>query len=182
MADILAEILNGFSEILSSFAKDPSIWWLLAPILLFWLIIEVYFGRYKKEKLGWNTALGNGLSMFWIVVISLKSLFDEALGLFSIDKLIFVVFIAIYSIFIIFVSFTHKLKENIFFLVSSPTVIYYLSAIAILWINDLLAITLWVIIDLVILYIIISVLEAILRKLIPTAPAAEHAEMQLGRV
>lgn len=182
MVNVWDNLLSGFSEIFSSPLKDLSIWWLLAPIILFWLVIEIYFGRHKKEKLGWNTALGNGLNMFWIVVISLKALFEQELSLASLDKLVFVIFIALYSIFIIFVSFTHKIKEGVFFLIASPTAIYYLSGIAILWIHNLLAINLWVVVDLVTLYIIILVFEAILKKLIPPAPAAEHTEMQLGRM
>ena len=170
MAEIWVNILGGFKEIFSAPFRDLSIWWLLTPIILFWLILEVYFGMYKGEKLGWNTALGNGLNLFWIVVISLKALFTKDLGLFSIDKLIVVIIIAIYSVFIISVSFTHKLKENIFFIFASPTTVYYLSGIAILCIHGLININLWVIIDLVILYIVIVILEILLRKLIPRAP------------
>ena len=180
MADEWANILGGFKEILSAPFKDLSIWWLLAPIILFWLILEVYFGMYKREKLGWNTALGNGLNLFWIVVISLKALFTQGLKLFSIDKLIVVIIIAVYSAFIISVSFTHKLKENIFFLFASPTIVYYLSAIAVLWIHGLINITFWVIIDLVILYIIILILEVILRKLIPSAPSNIGEDTGMG--
>ena len=183
MVSIWDNLLSGFSEIFSAPLKDTSIWWLLAPIILFWVVIEIYFGRYKKENLGWNTALGNGLSMFWIVIISFKVLFDESLGLFSIDKLLFVVFIGIYAILIIFISFTHKIKENVFFLIASPTAVYYLSAIAILWIYNLLTINIWVAADLIILYLIILILETLLKKLIPAASTeTKHSELQLGRI
>lgn len=179
----LESLISGFGQILSSFTKDPSIWWLLAPIILFWLVIEIYFGRYKKERLGWNTALGNGLSMFWIVVISLKDLFNENLGLFSKEKLIFIVFISAYSIFIIFVSFTHRIKENLFFLIASPTMVYFLSLIAILWINNLLIISLWVALDLVMLYFIIIIIEFVIKKSIPSASEEKkHTELKLGRI
>jgi hypothetical protein len=179
MVDIWTNLLNGFGEIFSAPLKDLSILWLLTPVILFWLILEIYFGRYKKEALGWNTALGNGLNLFWIVVISLRSLSLKGSGLFSIDKLIFVIFIAIYSAFIIFISFTHKIKEKTFFLLASPTIIYYLSGIAILWIHNLITISIWLIIDLIILYLVILVLEAILKKFIPTASAEVEKEHEL---
>lgn len=180
MADIWVNILDGFKEILSAPFKDPGIWWLLTPIILFWLILEVYFGMYKGEKLGWNTALGNGLNLFWIVVISLKALFTRGLELFSIDKLIVVIFIAVYSGFIISVSFTHKLKEKVFFLLASPTIIYYLSGIAVLWIHGLIDISFWVVIDLILFYIIILILEIILRKLIPESSRSAGEDAGLG--
>jgi len=181
MAEIWANLGNGFNEIFSAPFKDASIWWLLTPILLFWIIIEIYFGRHKTEKLGWNTALGNGLSMFWIVVISFKVLFTESLGLFSVDKLIFIIFIAIYSFFIIFSSFTHKIKENVFFLIASPSAVYYLSAIAVLWIHDLFTISIWIITDLIILYLIVLIFESILKRVIPEVSSQEHNELHLGR-
>jgi len=172
MATILENILTGFKEIFSAPLRDLSIFWLLIPIILFWIIMEVYFGRYKEEKLGWNSALGYGLSMFWIVIISFKTLFENNFDLFSIDKLLFVIAVAAYSVFIIFISFTHRLKEKIFFLFTSPTLVYFLFGIAVLLVNDLLDITLWVIIDLVILYILILIFETILKKLIPAAPSS----------
>jgi len=169
MAEIWINILAGFKEIFSAPFRDPSILWLLIPIILFWFILEIYFGKYKQEKIGWNTTLGYGLSMFWIVVISFKTLFENNFELFGIDKLIFLIIISAYSIFIIYVSFTHKLKEKIFFLFTSPTLVYYLLAIAILWVHGLLNISFWVFIDLIILYIIILILETIMKKLIPAA-------------
>lgn len=184
MADIWTNLLHGFGEIFSAPLKDLSILWLLTPVILFWLILEIYFGRYKKEALGWNTALGNGLNLFWIVIISLRALFLKGSELFSIDKLIFVIFIAIYSAFIIFISFTHKIKEKIFFLFASPAIIYYLSGIGILWIHNLITISFWVIIDLIILYLVILILETILKKFIPIASAEvekEH-ELHLGEI
>ena len=141
MVDIWTNLLHGFREIFSAPLEDLSILWLLTPIILFWFILEIYFGRYKKETLGWNTALGNGLNLFWVVIISFRALFLKSSGLFSIDKLIFVIFIAIYSVFIVFISFTPKIKEKVFFLFASPTIIYYLSGIAILWIHNLITIS-----------------------------------------
>ena len=172
MAEIWTNILTGFKEIFSAPLRDLSVLWLLAPIILFWIIMEVYFGRYKEEKLGWNSALGYGLSMFWIVVISFKTLFENNFELFSIDKLLFVIVVAAYSVFIIFISFTHRLKEKIFFLFTSPTMVYFLFGVAVLLVNDLLNVTLWVIIDLIILYILILIFETILKKLIPAAPSS----------
>jgi len=169
MVEIWINIVAGFREIFSSPFRDLSILWILTPIILFWFALEIYFGKYKGEKIGWNTALGYGLSMFWIVVISFKTLFENNFELFSVDKLIFLIVVSAYSIFIIYVSFTHKLKEKIFFLFTSPTIVYFLLAIAILWAHGLLNITLWVFIDLIILYILILIFETILKKLIPAA-------------
>ena len=53
MAGIWTNILSGFKEIFSAPLRDISILWLLIPIILFWFVLEIYFGKYKGEKLGW---------------------------------------------------------------------------------------------------------------------------------
>lgn len=180
MATIWTNILDGFKEIFSSPFKDITVLWLLVPIILFWLILEIYFGMHKEEKLGWNTALGNGLSISWVVVISLKTMFENNFELFSWDKLLYIIFIAIYSGLIIYISFTHKLEEKIFFLFTSPTIIYYFLGIAVLWVHDALSISLWIFIDLIILYIVVLILDTIFKKLLPAAPEGAGAEPGMG--
>ena len=170
MAYIWADLLLGFKEIFSAPFKDPSIWWILAPIIFFWLILEAYFGRYKTEKLGWNSALLNGLTLFWIVIISIQTLFANNFELFTLSKLLFVIFVALYSVFIIFICFTHRIRGNIAFLFASPTIIHYLCGLSILWTHGLLVMNLWVVIDLILLYILVLIMETILKKLIPSAP------------
>ncbi len=176
---IYANILAGFQHIFTAPSRDLSILWLLTPIILFWVLLEIYFGRFKKERLGWNSAMGNGLSIFWIVVISLRIIFADKPGFFTIGKLIFMIIIGIYAISIIYISFNHKIRKKIPFIIASPTVVYYLSAVAILWINNLIEMDRWVIIDLVILYILILLFEAILKKLIPEA--ASEPEIALDQ-
>ena len=73
---VASEILEAFSAILASPFKELSVWWYLTPIFILWLVLEVYFGKYKKEKLGWNTSLGNGITLTWINIESIRFLFN----------------------------------------------------------------------------------------------------------
>ena len=61
-------------------------------------------------------------------------------------------------------------------------IVVLLSGIAVLWVHDLLTINFWVIIDLIILYVIILILETILKKFIPAASTEAHHELHLGKV
>jgi len=162
----LGDLLRAFVEIFKPMFVDISLFWYLGPILLFWLILEIYFSRYKSEELGWNTALGNGLSVFWILIISMKFLFDNQRENFEWVKFFAILIMMIYAIFIIMNSFSHKLKEKASFLLASPTVTYYLSGIAILWTYGNLEITRWVLIDLVILYGFVLLAEFIMKKMV----------------
>jgi len=119
----------------------------------------------KNEELGWNTALGNGLSVFWVLIISLKYLFDSKEN-FEWMKFFALLVIMFYAVFIIINSFSHKLKEKASFLLASPTITYYLSAVAILWTYGKLEITMWVLIDLAVFYGFVLLIELILKKVI----------------
>lgn len=166
IGEILASLGKAFIDIFRPAFTDISLFWYLGPILIFWFILEIYFSKYKTEELGWNTALGNGLSVFWVLIISMKFLFDNNMENFEWPKFFALLIIMFYAIFIIINSFSHKLREKVSFLLASPTAIYYLSAVAILWTYGKLKITMWVLIDLIILYGIILLLELILKKLI----------------
>ncbi len=166
IGEILASLGKAFIDIFKPAFTDISLFWYLGPILIFWFILEIYFSKYKTEELGWNTALGNGLSVFWVLIISMKFLFDNHMENFEWPKFFALLIIMLYAIFIIINSFSHKLREKVSFLLASPTAIYYLSAVAILWTYGRLEITIWVLIDLIIFYGIILLLELILKKLI----------------
>ena len=170
---IIQNLIKGFDDIAGSFTKDISILWLIAPVVLFWAVLEIYFGRHKKEELGWNTALGNGLSTFWVSIICMRFLFEEQFKNFEISKFIIVASIFFYGFIVVFNSFSHKLKKKIVFLLASPTPIYFFSLVTILWTYGLLPINKWIIIDLIILYVVIGVTETGLKKLIKEKPPEE---------
>lgn len=168
VSPIITNILDGFKEIGGSFLKDGSLWWFLAPIFLLWILLEIYFGKYKKEKLGWNTALGNGITLLWINIESMRYIFstrpDNFWIMFSVISLIFA-----YSLMVIFFAFSHKITDKLEFLLGAVSPIYFLATISILWSHEALAITWWVLLDLVIIYLIIISIFAIIRKVLPEA-------------
>ncbi|PLW80081.1 hypothetical protein C0585_04145 [Candidatus Woesearchaeota archaeon] len=175
MNKLIQEILLGFLEIFKSPAKDWSVFWLLAPIFLFWIILEIYFDKHKKEALGWNTALGNGLSLFWVTISCLKFIFalmmshdiTTSFGTEVFWRMVAIFFIFTYSIFIIWVSFKHNIKDKYFYPIASPTPIYYLSAVIVLLAYGVLNFSWIIIFDLFILYWVILGLELLIRRYVP---------------
>jgi hypothetical protein len=163
------EMILGFVEIFSSPFKDLTVIWVLAPIVFMWLVLEIYFGKHKSEKLGWNTALGNGMTMLWISLNLIKYLFAETPP----DKWIkFAVMLAflIYGLMVIFTSFKHKVSEKTAFMVAAPTPIYYFAGIATLWAYGTLDISFIILLDIVLLFFIILILTKILQHFLKSAP------------
>ena len=40
--------------------------WLIVPLLISTLLMQLYFGRNKDEELGWNTAYANSIALIYI--------------------------------------------------------------------------------------------------------------------
>ena len=102
---IIQAFTKGFKEIFAAPFKDWSVFWLLAPILVLWIVLEIYFDTHKKETLGWNTALGNGISMFWITANLMRYLFSENMANFSWTKFITIMLVLVYAVFVSTIAF-----------------------------------------------------------------------------
>lgn len=167
MATLAENMFLGLKEIWAAFTFDLSILWILTPIFLIWIFLEVYFGMFKSEKLGWNNVLGNGISLMWIGVDAMRYIFSDArIGDFWLRFIIFGIMI-LYAMFVIYISFTRKLGEFLSYALGSTTPIYFLSFVAVLWSYGQLVIDRWVFLDLLSMFILLLVTFFIFRKLLP---------------
>jgi hypothetical protein len=165
---VLKEMLSGFGQIFSAPFKSLDLLWLIVPLFLMWIVLEVYFAKHKKEKLGWNTALANGITLGWLSLQSMRYLFSiEADGFWL--RFVVNIVILLYAILIIYFSFSHKISEKWDFWLASPTPVYFLGMFAIIWGFGLLAVTWWVLLDLLILFIVIVILLRIFRHFVKPA-------------
>lgn len=143
-----------FYQIYSSLFIDITIWWVLAPVFILWIIMEIYLGEYKNETVGWNTALANGISLSWINISSMRALFNTVSISFNF-RLIFLLFVFFYGLFLFYISFTHHLTKEWAVRLAGPTLIYFLSIVSVLWGYDLLPVNFWVIFDLIIIFLVV---------------------------
>ena len=167
MATLAANMFLGLKEIWAAFIFDLSILWILSPIFIIWIFLEVYFGMFKSEKLGWNNVLGNGISLMWIGVDAMRYIFSAArIGDFWLRFVIFGIMI-LYAFFIIYISFTRRLGEFLTYALGSTTPIYFLSFVAVLWSYGQLQIDKWVFLDLSAIFIFLLLVFFIFRRLVP---------------
>ncbi len=163
-------MLAGFGEIFSSLFREFSVLWLIIPLFLLWLVLEIYFDLYKSEALGWNTALGNGITLFWITSDVMRALFERDPADFWMRFGITLV-VMMYAVMIIYLSFTHKISEKWDYPISSPTPVYFVAGITILWGYGVLEVNSFVMLDLAILFVVILLLKQIVKWLMPTKEA-----------
>ncbi len=58
--------------------------WLAIPLLIATLFMTMYFGRYKKEELGWNTAFGNTMVFLFVAVAIIREMYAQGGNSFSV--------------------------------------------------------------------------------------------------
>lgn len=95
------------------------------PLIVGITVIELYFGKYTKEELGWNTSVGNsviwattGLTLLMTTDMTSQEKY-AAYGLVGIGGLIG------------YLNFYHKWSDTVAFLVSSAGIVYSLAYIAV---------------------------------------------------
>lgn len=117
--------------------KVPEMLWMLVPILGTIILMEFYFGRYKEEELGWNTAFGNALVLTFIAIDLFRHIY-EPIGVSISDALMsgdakIIISIALFgvAIFIVLLDFFHFLPKKIAYVISSSSFIHMVAILGI---------------------------------------------------
>jgi hypothetical protein len=110
--------------------------WTIAPLVFALVMMQMYFGKYKTEQLGWNTAYGNIISLMWVTAMLFKFL-QEAYGItrsWNTPTLrgYFVIAIGLGTITLILaiLNFNHAISKKLAFLISSSLPINVLAYFA----------------------------------------------------
>lgn len=152
-----------------------NLWWQLLPVLMLWIAIEVYLDWHKNERLGWNSALGNGISLFWITVASMQPLFARSqYEPFHWGTFIALLLILCYALFVMYISFMHKLRSHLSYELAYPTIIYYLAVFSILWGHGALPMNLYVLVMAIVLFGAVFGLRWLVFWLLPDAPPSDE--------
>lgn len=105
---------------------EPSMVWIILPLIATFLIMTFYFGIYKKEELGWNTAVANMIVLLFIVIDLTKHLYyysptpSTQNFLLHPAKTLIIIFIFLESVIFGLSAFGHALPKKILFFATSP--------------------------------------------------------------
>ena len=132
------DFLGRIFEIFNAPSDTPKMLWMLLPLLATAILLEFYFGRYKEEELGWNTAYGNALVLAFVSIDLFRHIY-EPLGLSVVDavagnhpKIIISIAIFALALLLILIDFFHFLPKKVAYAISSPTYINFLSILGII--------------------------------------------------
>jgi hypothetical protein len=152
--------------------------WILLPLLATLCLIELYFGRYREETLGWNSAVGNSVVLFFIAVnlasylyrtqmlVSVSFIAPE-LYITALAKSLITFFILLESVLLIVLNFFHLMPRNMAFGVSSALTINFMAAIAIILVYSDIPIDFLTLLSVLLLFIGVALFFKVLQILMP---------------
>ena len=147
-------------HVLSAPFRDISVFWQLIPILLVLFVLGGYFVVWR-ERLGWNSALTNSLTLFWVVMTSMQEISGDA-DLFSWIKFSVFSGIGFYTLFLLFIVFTHKFSDKLTFLIASPLLIHFTGIIVVLWAHGLIQFSSMVAFSVLSIFVALGTLHVVL--------------------
>ncbi len=184
----LVKIYPRFLEMMQAPFQNKELVWVLAPLAVSMFLIQVYFGRYKNEELGWESAYGNTIVLTFVSVNLLKHIYDSygqkiiyAVGTEPFYKTILVLAIVLEALFLMFADFFHKMPKKLSFLLSSSIFINITAFIAIIIVYSSVPIDQLTLLTSLLILIAASIFFAAFRWVIPPSNEAKMYLMQKRR-
>jgi len=139
-------IFEKSKEIIVAPGANTQMLWTLIPLLAGLIFLEIYFGHYKREELGWNSAVSNSLVLFFVGMSLFSYLSAEGgmaylsfVGGFNIigsgvmiTKTAIAAFVALEGVLLFALNFAHALPKKFAFGISSGFFLNFLGLIAII--------------------------------------------------
>jgi len=71
------QVLVRTAELVMAPLDNQAMLWIAVPLIIATLFMTLYFARYKKEELGWNTAFGNTMVFLFVALNIIKEMYYE---------------------------------------------------------------------------------------------------------
>ncbi len=154
-------ILQRLWEVMSIPFTDFSMLWEVLPLVITIIIMEMYFGRYKKEQIGWNSALSNSLVLIYIGSNLLHYLFLTNEITYANGYTFIALVVILAGLLLALLDFYHILPKTLTFGISSVLPINFLAYLAIVFVHGHLILDLNTLFASLILFLILLLLVEI---------------------
>ncbi len=118
--------IEEFWRLLQAPLTAPEILWIATPLAVTFLVMTFYFGVYRREELGWNTALGNTIVLLFVAIDLLRTMYNYTptpslrnFELYPITTIIILLVIT-EAILLFRFAFQHNIAKKVMFFIASP--------------------------------------------------------------
>jgi len=184
-----------FMKILTSPFKVPEMLWIAIPLIVVLLFMQIYFGRWRNEKLGWASAFGNWITLLFVGVNLFKEMMvkyallpagpptvvyilpaiplgERFIPLTVLYKFMLVFVLLAMSILFMVVLFMHAIPKRASFLISSPISVYTFAFIMIALVYSDIPLVTSTLIAALMVYILVILLFKMIKFLVPPSGEA----------
>ncbi|MBU0532286.1 hypothetical protein KKB44_02210 [Candidatus Micrarchaeota archaeon] len=171
--EIAYQVRDRTIELVLAPLNNEKMLWIAVPLVVATLFMTLYFARYKKEELGWNTAFGNTMVFLFVALNIIKEMYyQDGVGsmenIYS-NNLYFSISagLVIAGMLLAFVTYFHLLPKRLafFLFAAAPINVSVYVVMAVVYANlvaDYLTI-LAGIVFLILIIVVSKILQAILR-------------------
>ncbi|MBN2454332.1 hypothetical protein JXB11_02190 [Candidatus Woesearchaeota archaeon] len=179
------QIWDKFVALTTAIFKNPDMLWIVTPLIITLILMEFYFGRYRKEELGWNSAVGNSLVLVFVSVDLLRQLYSDYFtfagvgGRFpdvAVETLI-ALLIGIIGITIMVSDFFHAIPKWLAFKLSSVLIINFLAYFGIAMIYGEIEFNWAIVIAAAMLFVLMDTIFALIHMVEPEYVARYHGNI-----
>lgn len=131
---VFVEIYERLVELIFAPINYRDMMWILFPLVLTLILMELYFDRYKREELGWNTAFGNSLVLIFVSLDIIKYLYVHNMLEYVMLENALAIAVIMLGLALTVMSFFHVLPKEVAFGLSSRlpiNIIAYLTVVVI---------------------------------------------------
>jgi len=129
---IPAEILGRFVDILKAPFIDPEMLWIIVPIILALVVLQLYFARYRHIQNDYYSALANAIFLLFVAADLLHYLAVHSLLFVSFVKTGIAILIIFIGAMLILIDFFRLLPARTIFKLSSKATFYFMAYMAII--------------------------------------------------
>lgn len=167
--------LDRLIEVISVPIQVPEMLWIISPMVISMLILAFYFGRYRGEELGWNSAVSNSLILVFVAIDLLRFWFghnDLSNILLSGSLpygLLGPIIVFFLGFWLLFFEFFHLLPKQLAFFVGSSIPINVIAYTAIANVYAQLPFDLFTVLAMIVLFLVLNTVLITIKHMIPQA-------------
>ena len=163
----MINLVNRFVELALAPVYFSDMLWIILPLISAMVLIDIYFGRYKFEELGWNTAYGNSLVLIFVSFDLMRFLYNNDLITPITFQSAIVFGLIIVGLFLVISTFFHVFTKEVTFNLETVTPINISSYVVVVLVYSKVPLDIYTVISGISLAVLIYLIIKLIWFLMP---------------
>lgn len=178
MVGVLQNLVERFMDILLAPYNFSAMLWILSPLFLALILIELYFARYKFEEAGWNVPYSNSLIMIFVSIDLFRVLsVGGELTVFT-PRTTLAIAVATIGVFLTASNFLHLWSREFAFGMSNHLPMNFVAYMSVVLIYSSIPLDFYTLLSSLGIFVIFVLLITFIRIVVPKAIELDEAELK----